>query len=196
MANQGILFIVSAPSGAGKTSIVSELLSQNNDFKLNRLVTYTTRPARLHEVHGHDYFFMTPDEFENHQKNGFFAEWTKWCDYFYGTPSGLLDDLEQGHHYITIVDRAGAQSLKKLWHKTVLIWIEVENLEVLHERLAQRGTEMEQILVKRLEKALSEMKAERSNRVYDFHFINDNFHKTVVEVRNCIVEEIAKNMLK
>src|SRR5581483_10666268 len=112
MIKPGVLFIVSAPSGAGKTTLVNAALgSLKSSHAIERVITYTSRMPREGEIPGVDYHFISELEFQSRIKDGFFLEWSGAYGTYYGTPRGLLEDLEKGHHRILIPDRNGAQKI-------------------------------------------------------------------------------------
>ncbi len=189
----GLLFLVSAPSGAGKTTIVNEVLKEiGTQCLIKKVVTYTTRPIRIGEVDGVDYFFIKENDFLKKIKNHFFLEWSTWYGSYYGFPQTILNDLKNGISYIAIVDRFGARKIKELYKDAILIWIEPENIEVLKQRLIFRGTDNEDEIKKRLEKAAIEIDEEKKEKLYEIHIINDEFHSTVKKVINFIVGEILE----
>ena len=121
---KGKLFVISAPSGAGKTTVVHEfLLRFKNKYKLKRVVTYTTRPPRVGEEQGVDYHFVSADIFKEMISNHRFLEWSTWYDYYYGSPSSIIHEIEEGHSFILVVDRHGAQEICRSYSEAVLIWI-------------------------------------------------------------------------
>src|SRR5579862_9920541 len=111
----GRLFLVSAPSGGGKTTLVNAAIaSLSREHSIKRLITYTSRSPRTGDVHGVDYHFVTPAEFQTLIEQEFFLEWSAAYGTFYGTPKEVLRDIAQGLSYIAIVDRAGAQAIYRL----------------------------------------------------------------------------------
>jgi guanylate kinase len=158
MDKRGKLVIFSAPSGAGKTTIVRHLLEQ--DFGLEFSVSATTRPPREREVHGRDYFFMSVDDFKGSVAAGEFVEWEEvYPGRYYGT---LRSELERiwagGHHAIFDIDVIGGLDLKEVYQTRALaVFVSPPSVEVLEERLRSRGTEDETTLRTRVEKARHEM---------------------------------------
>jgi guanylate kinase len=158
MEKRGKLVIFSAPSGAGKTTIVRHLLEQ--DFGLEFSVSVTTRPPREHEVHGRDYFFMSVDDFKGSVAAGEFVEWEEvYPGRFYGT---LRSELERiwagGHHAIFDIDVIGGLDLKEVYQTRALaVFVSPPSVQVLEDRLRSRGTEDETTLRTRVEKARQEL---------------------------------------
>ncbi len=194
---KGTLFLISAPSGAGKTTIVNAVLEHvknhyGDKLVLEKVITYTTRPKREGEVEEKDYFFITKEDFLEKIESGFFMEWSTWYENYYGSPAWVLDRVREGISYIAIVDRFGARSIKAIFPEVVLIWLAPVSLEVLEQRLIRRGTDLQQEIEKRLLKAALEMDEEKKEKIYEYHIINDDFNKTVQKVINCIVVEIME----
>lgn len=183
----GTLFIVSAPSGAGKTSLVSALLAQN-PFKntLSCVITYTTRLPRLGEVNGRDYHFIKEAEFLRLIEKGFFAEWSTAYGTYYGTPVSVIEDLAQGHSLILILDRAGARSMLNIVPDAVLIWIAPPSIEALASRLRVRGTENEAQIKRRIALAREEMAQEAQNPLYTHHIVNDSFENSLNSLKKIV----------
>ncbi len=178
--NRGKLFIVSAPSGTGKTTLINELLKRWNQKKsLKMVVTYTTRAKRDGEQDGIDYHFISESDFIKKIEANFFLEWSTWYNAYYGSPVSIIDDLKKGISYIAILDRVGAQKIKELYAFSILIWIEPPSLEILKERLEKRAKDNKTVIEERLKKAAIEIEQEKRNVLYDFHIINDDFEKTV-----------------
>lgn len=193
MEKLGRLFLVSAPSGAGKTTVVTAALQElQKQYAIKKVITYTTRPMRNGEVEGIDYFFITQEDFQKKIAEGFFIEWSNWYENYYGSPRSIIDDIQKGISFIAIVDRFGAQSFKRSYPESVLIWLTPPSLEVLQERLALRKTDSSEEIEKRLRKAVVEMNEEKEEKIYKYHIINNNFYETVEKFINCIVGEILK----
>jgi len=158
MDQRGKLVIFSAPSGAGKTTIVRHLLAQ--DFGLAFSVSVTTRPPRDYEVHGKDYFFMSLDDFKGSVAAGEFVEWEEvYPGRFYGTLRSELERIwSEGHNAIFDIDVIGGLDLKEVYQtRAMAVFVSPPSVEVLEERLRSRGTEDEATLRTRVEKARHEM---------------------------------------
>lgn len=151
---KGKVIVVSAPSGAGKTSIVKHLLKVVPE--LNFSVSATTRAKREHEVHGKDYYFFTPDEFKSRLANDEFLEWQEvYANQFYGTLKSEVERIwKEGHTVIFDVDVLGGLNIKKYFgNQALAVFIQPPTLEELRHRLLNRGTETEESMKKRLDKA-------------------------------------------
>jgi guanylate kinase len=182
------LFVFSAPSGSGKTTIVRDVLSNNPDFVFS--ISATTRKKRSTEIEGKDYFFLSVDEFKKRIENGDFVEWEKFYDYYYGTFKEQIDEnIRQGLHTVFEVDVKGALSIKKAYSNSVLIFIAPPSLEEIRERLIKRNTETEEDLKKRIER--SEMELGFKDR-FDYIVSNIDLEIAKKEVNRIIEKEISK----
>ena len=156
--DQGKMFIFTAPSGAGKTTIVRHLL-ETYDF-LDFSVSATTRSKRDHEIDGKDYYFLTPEEFRTKVDAGDFIEWEEvYEDQYYGTLRSEVDRVwELGKHIVFDIEVKGATNIKELFgDKCKATFIKPPSLEILIERLTNRNTESEASLKKRIARVKKEM---------------------------------------
>jgi len=186
----GKLFIISGPSGVGKSTLVRSLL-QGDECKglLHRVITYTTRPPREYEQDGVDYHFITQHEFKEKIKENFFLEFSTWYDYHYGTPASILKKLEKGTSFVTVVDRQGAREIVRKYPGAMTIWIQAPSLAVLQERLSERGTDDRETIERRIQKAVFEQQEEDAQGAYKYHIINDLFETTLNEMITIIRNE-------
>lgn len=190
------LFIVSAPSGAGKSSLVAAVLETvGNQHALERVITYTSRQPRAGEVEGVDYHFIASCEFEARIKAGFFIEWSAAYGTYYGTPRYITEGLERDTSYILVIDRIGAGQIVKSIPEAVLIWITVPSLEVLLDRLKGRGTETEEQIMRRMSRAKVEIDEEEKEPFYRYYVINDDFDATKSKVILIILSEL-RNLVR
>ncbi len=188
MNTTGKLFVFSAPSGSGKTTIVRKLLCEFDDLVFS--ISATTRKRRGNEVEGKDYFFISEDEFKRKIENDEFIEWEKFYDYYYGTLKSFVDkQLEQNKSVLLEVDVKGAVRIKKKYSNSVLIFIAPPSKEVLKQRLINRKTETAEDLQKRIERA--EMELEYKDK-FDYVVINENLDKAIEEVKEIVKKEINK----
>ncbi len=197
--NPGKLFIVSAPSGAGKTSLVQSALEHlEGQYPIERVITYTSKTPRPGEKHGHDYYFITQEEFVAKIEAGFFIEYSTAYGHYYGTPRSIIDDLVFGKSYILVIDRAGAKEIKRQTDAVVLIWINIVNIETLKKRLLLRNTEDENQLKTRLLLAHKELLEEKEEKFYKYHILNDVFENALLELISVIYEslELEKTALE
>lgn len=191
--NSGKLFIISAPSGAGKTTLVKELFVDcATACMFQRAITYTTRPPREGEIDGFHYHFLSIDEFKKKIENDFFIEWSTWYDHYYGSARSLIDQVKNGLSYILIVDRLGARDILSLYKDAVLIWIQPPSIEELRQRLLHRAKDSVATIEARLKKAEIEIEQERVECLYRYHIINNNFHDAFSELKEKIIFEMNK----
>ncbi len=176
--NKGSLFIIAAPSGGGKTSIVRELVK--NLDKIVTSISHTTRPMRPLEQDGVDYFFISEQEFRKMIKNGDFVEHAHVFGNFYGTSVAQIDSrLQAGIDVVLDIDWQGAQQIKGLFPDSVGVFIVPPSLDVLRERLYSRAQDDIDVINSRMQKAQSEMEHYVE---FDYLIINDNFEKAVTDL--------------
>ncbi len=178
---KGSLFVISAPSGTGKTTICERLLKALPNLKMS--ISHTTRTPRQDEKHGVHYFFVTKEQFEKMIKNDEFVEWAEVYGNLYGTSKKMINDLiNAGVDILLDIDTQGAKNIKRLYPDSVLIFILPPSLESLEERLKNRHENSETIK-ERLSKAANEI---AHYEFYDYIVVNDNLEKAVNEIL-CII---------
>lgn len=185
MSNKGRFFVISAPSGTGKTTIVQRLLKEFPD--LHRSISCTTRAKRPGEKNGQDYLFVDENSFREMVNCGDFFEWEEVHGALYGTPKGaLLKAREGGGDTVLDIDTRGALNLKKSFPDSCLIFLLPPSLQVLEERLRSRQTEEAVSMKRRLENARREM-GEKKN--FNYVIINDDLNRAYEEVRDIILRK-------
>jgi guanylate kinase len=182
---KGTLFVVSGPSGVGKTSIISALMNKLENIVFS--VSCTTRPPRPGEVDGVDYFFVSRDKFIEMREKGEFLEWAEVHGNLYGTPKKfVLENIEKGNRIILDIDVQGALQVKRNFDDAVFIFVAPPSYEVLKERLLKRGTENSQSMLKRLENAKWEM----SKIVeFDYLIVNSDLEKSILAMKSIVIAE-------
>lgn len=188
MKREGILYIISAPSGAGKTTLCKEVIDIFPN--LRHSVSYTTRSPRPGEVHGQDYFFAAPAEFERMIAAGEFAEWAEVHGNRYGTALKTLEEYRKcGVDVILDIDCQGAQQLKERYHGGVYIFILPPSFQELRRRLDCRSADSVEVIERRIQGAAWEIK---ESRWYDYIIINDVFSKAVEELKSVLIAESCR----
>ncbi|MDR2692838.1 MAG: guanylate kinase [Chitinispirillales bacterium] len=169
----GRIFVFSAPSGAGKSTILSHLLGAVPGLVYS--ISATTRKPRSGETDGVHYFFMTEEEFESRAAKGEFAEWERVHGNYYGTPRAFIDSVTSGgRHIIMDIDVFGKKKFDLAYPQAVGILIVPPSMEELAARLWTRGTDDEATIRLRLENAYAEMTFARSKGKYEYEVVNDD----------------------
>ena len=187
----GKLFIVSGPSGVGKTTLVHAFVSQKGSlYHISQEITYTSRAPRAGEELNMAYHFVSKQAFEEKIKEGFFLEWRAFCDNYYGIPTTTVSEVGFGRSYFLILDQQGARSMSKLHKESILIWIEPQNIAVLKERLYKRNSEDAQQIARRIEKAEWDIQEENNHPFYTYHILNDTLDKALQELESIVKKEL------
>jgi guanylate kinase len=189
---EGQLFVVSAPSGAGKTTLCRAVTDELEN--LRHSISYTTRKPRPGETDGRDYYFVGVDRFQEMIGAGDFAEWAEVHANYYGTSRRVLDGMRaEGIDVILDIDTQGAKQIKeKYTGKAVFIFIMPPSLEILEERLRNRKSDHENEIRKRMQRARDEM---RDYTAYDYVIVNRDFERALVEIRSVIIAERCRTRL-
>ena len=184
----GKLIVISAPSGAGKTSIIKKILNEFSELVFS--VSATTRKKRDNEKEGVDYFFISKEDFERKIKKDEFVEFEKVYDYYYGTYKDFINEnINEGKSVLLEVDVKGALSLKKIYPESVLIYIVPPSFDALAERLKKRQTEDETDFNKRTKRAKMELSLKDK---FDYFVVNKDLNKAILEVKEIISKILNK----
>ena len=185
------IFIISAPSGAGKTTLVTSVIKEVSSITpIQRVVTYTTKEAR-HTESSSDYNFLSIEEFEKRIEENYFLEWSRAYQNYYGSPKYILDQLHESS-FILIVDWKGGESLKKVLSPdiSVFIWIKVDDPLILQDRLLKRGTENSEQIKKRIEVSLKEIEQEKATPIFSNYIYNVDLDEALKELKKLIFSNL------
>jgi guanylate kinase len=184
----GLLFIVSAPSGTGKTTLVERLVEHTPSLKMSR--SYTSRPAREGETDGVDYNFVTRPKFEVMAAAGEFLEWAEVFGNLYGTGAADTETvLASGHDVVLVIDVQGARKVRARGIDTTTVFVMPPSMAVLEQRLRGRSKDSEKEIQRRLQVARDEVAAFAE---YDFIVVNDELTSAVDRLRSIVVAERSR----
>jgi guanylate kinase len=192
----GNVFVVVAPSGAGKSSLVNALLAQDASLRLS--VSATTRAPRSGETDGKDYRFVTQADFAALQQTDQLLEWAEVHGNFYGTPRDQIDQaIHQGRDILLEIDWQGARQVKRLFAQTIGIFILPPSIQTLEQRLQQRGQDSQEVIQRRIEAASEEISHAPE---FEYAIINQEFRIALAELTEVIAvarlrysSQLAKN---
>ncbi len=188
MHNEGMLVVLSGPSGSGKDTVLPELFKSDVDFI--RSISMTTRMPRNNEKHGVDYYFVDEECFLSAINDGSMLEYAKYGVSYYGTPKAPVDKwLNDGETVILKIEVQGADNIRKMYPDSVSIFLVPPSMEVLEQRLRGRGSESDEDIRRRLDIALEEL-----TRIgeYDYVVVNDDLESAVDDIKTIIKAEKLK----
>ena len=178
----GHLYIVAAPSGAGKTTLVRMLLENDSGICLS--ISYTTRPPRAGEVDGREYHFVGVPDFLSKIESGDFLEWAEVHGNYYGTSKSWIEaEMASGRDVLLEIDWQGAQQVRKLFPAAIGVFILPPSLDELRSRLSGRGTDAAEIIARRLAAARDEM---RHMGEFDYVIINDDLQQALDDLLSVV----------
>jgi len=183
---KGVPIVVSAPSGAGKTTLINKLISKlYNEIAYS--ISATTRPSRRNEKDGVNYFFLSKEEFKRWIDEGKFIEWAQVHNHYYGTPKKMFKEtLKKGYNIIMDLDVQGGINIKKRYPDGIYIFILTKNVDILKRRLTRRKTNTEESINERIKNAREEL---RFIKEYDYVVINDTIKKTIDTILAILIAE-------
>lgn len=188
---RGKIIIISGPSGSGKTTLHKKLLaSRALRSKLVKSISAATRPRRLGEKNGRDYLFLTLKNFLDKIRRGYFLEWQKVFDHYYGTPRNYVEKLlKAGRDVLLCIDVKGAAVVRQAYPEAITIFIKAPSAAILKKRLMTRGSENTADVRLRLKRARQEL-LEAKN--YQYVIVNDNLERSLKELEAAVCLEIDK----
>ena len=192
---KGVLFIVSGPSGVGKTCLVNEAIKRLKDegHDIGRVVTYTSRSPRPKEVDGEDYLFIPKEDFQQKIRDDFFLEFSEHLGHFYGSPKIIDGNLDLGKSFVLIINIEGVKNAKKTYDDSISIWIDPPDANVLKTRLLGRNDCDEKKVERRLQKSKEEIEQAHKMRLFKYFLVNDVFEQAVNEFI-LLVKKILKQI--
>lgn len=189
MNSKGKLFVISGPSGVGKSTIRERIINTHNNFWYS--ISMTTRAPREGEINEKDYYFVTKEEFiKNIKEDNFFEYAEVYKDVFYGTPKNkVIEKLENGINVLLEIDVKGALNIKNKYHEAILIFIYPPSIEELKKRLLQRQTDNKDVIEERISKAQYEISFKDR---YDYMITNNNLEIAIKNIQSIIEKELKK----
>lgn len=179
---RGELFVIAAPSGAGKTSLVRALMSRLPSLRFS--ISYTTRPQRPNEVDGHDYFFVDKPRFERMVESGEFLEHARVYDNYYGTSRAQVEKvLAEGNDVLLEIDWQGARQIRRAMPECRSIFVLPPSRAALEQRLRGRGTDSDEVIARRLRESIADMSHWDE---FDYVVVNDDFEHAVQDLTSIV----------
>jgi guanylate kinase len=195
---EGLLIVISGPSGVGKNTIINNLFAKLPN--LNYSISATTRSPRPNEVDGQNYFFLSEEDFLQKINDSEFLEWAKVYHYYYGTPKeSVFQILNSGHDVVLDVDVQGALQIKRSFPKAILIFLAPPSIRELRKRLIGRNTELEDQVAERLKYITKEF---RCAQEYDYLVVNREIDLTcfqiecIIHAEKCRISRLEKGCLE
>ncbi|MEF9941853.1 MAG: guanylate kinase [Lachnospiraceae bacterium] len=189
MHTKGILIVVSGFSGAGKGTLMKELIKRYDNYALS--ISATTRKPRKGETHGREYFFETTEEFEKMIAKDELIEYARYVDNYYGTPKFYVEEqLKLGKDVILEIEIQGALKVKRAFPETLLLFVTPPNTAILKQRLIGRGTETLEVIESRMKRAAEEANGMRE---YDYLIVNDDLDTCVKQMHQIIQGEHSRS---
>ena len=182
MSKRGTLVVVSGFSGAGKGTLMNKLIDEQDDYALS--ISATTRKPRDGEVDGREYFFISEEEFEQLIRDDALIEYAKYVCHYYGTPLSYVEEkLSKGKDVILEIEIQGALKIKEKFPDTLMLFVVPPSIQELEKRLVTRGTECDEVINSRIERAVEEAKGMSE---YDYILVNDDIDECANEMHKII----------
>ncbi len=182
MKKKGVLIVISGFSGSGKGTLMKKLVADYDNYALS--ISMTTRKPREGEEDGREYFFVTKEEFESRIESGGMIEYASYCDNFYGTPRAYVEQqLENGKDVILEIEIQGAHKVKEIYPEAILMFVMPPSAQELYRRLKGRGTESDEVIAKRMARAVEESEGIDT---YDYIVVNDKLEDCIVQINTIV----------
>jgi guanylate kinase len=182
---EGLVIVISGPSGAGKGTICKEIVKKKKDLIIS--VSATTRSPRNNEIEGKNYYFYTEEAFKEKIEKNDFLEYAQVYGNYYGTPkSKVIEEIKKGKNVILEIDIQGALQIKESYPKGIFIFVMPPSMEELKNRITSRGTDSREVILKRMECAYHELNYAFK---YDYVIINDDLEEAVKVVDSILIAE-------
>ncbi len=192
MTGRGKLFIVSGPSGSGKSSLINDIVSKSDNFV--RSISVTTRPKRKGETDGYQYHFISKSEFDKLIEKDMLLEWVSYAGYLYGTPKGFVtENLSRGKNVILVIEVQGAMQVVKKIKEAYLVFITTSSFEELEKRIKKRGADSSEEIKRRLEIAKSELDHMKH---YDCIIVNNNYNEALLNLKRVLNSQKGRKKSK
>lgn len=195
---KGLILVISAPSGAGKTTLCKRILQVSSSFISS--VSFTTRRPRRNEIEGVDYYFVSQEEFQKMIEKRRFIEWTEVHGHLYGTSANLLDQaVKEEKDVLLEVEVKGGAEIKKNYPQAVLVFLVPPSWQELEKRLANRGTEDEEKVARRVKQAKREIEYAPH---YDYLIVNDDINRAledlsaIIQAERCRMDRVPEEKLE
>ena len=187
------LFVISSPSGGGKTSLIAKIFEDPRSSNFQKSISDTSRKRRMGDIEGKDYYFVSKEDFELKIQNNQYLEYARVFENYYGTSKEEIETKFQHSNLILELDWQGAYAIKKLFDKAQLIFLLPPSLEILKDRLKKRNLDTSESIEKRFLEAKKEIK---KSREYDFLILNDDFNRALADLKLILFEEITPKNFK
>jgi guanylate kinase len=187
----GKLFIITAPSGAGKTTLIEKFLVDHKDLSFAKIITYTTRQPRQGEEQGIHYYFITHQEFEVKKAAGFFIEHSYAYGNYYGSAWDFMHQLEQGTSFFAILDAHGSQAIKKAYSQAVTIFLAPPDYKELEKRIMYRDAHLDSLTIQnRLNAVKDELLNLPSYDLFNYIITNDSLENRLSQLKRIVLSEV------